>query len=90
MCTIANDCAQIAERGAKPPFESPHLDCPDFGAYQGESQNDKDQSGGSKGDMYMGKKGSICHFPRALPASIWGYCSQVLVFTSIWGSQTGV
>ena len=23
-----------------------------------------------KGHMYMGKLGSICHFPRALPASI--------------------
>ena len=37
----------------------------------------------------MGKKGSICHFPRSLPASIWGHCSQVLVFTSIWGAQEG-
>ena len=37
----------------------------------------------------MGKMGSICHFPRALPASIWGHCSQVLVFTSIWGTQKG-
>ena len=23
--------------------------------------------------LYMGKMGSICHFPRALPASIWGH-----------------
>ena len=38
----------------------------------------------------MGKMGSICHFPRALPASIWGHCSQVLVFTSIWGTRKGV
>ena len=37
----------------------------------------------------MGKMGSICHFPRALPASMWGHCSQVLVFTSIWGTQKG-
>ena len=29
-----------------------------------------------------GKMGSIWHFPCALPASIWGHCSQVLVFTS--------
>ena len=35
----------------------------------------------------MGKMGSICHFPRALPASIWGHCSQILVFTGIWGTQ---
>ena len=28
--------------------------------------------------LYMGKMGSICHFPRALPASIWGHCSQIL------------
>ena len=40
--------------------------------------------------LYMGKMGSICHFPRALPASIWGHCSQVLAFTSIWGTQKGV
>ena len=29
---------------------------------------------------------SICHFPRALSASIRGHCSQVLVFI-IWGTQ---
>ena len=40
--------------------------------------------------LYMGKMGSICHFPRALPASIWGHCSQVLVFTSTWGTRKGV
>ena len=40
--------------------------------------------------LYMVKKGSICHFPRALPASIWGHCSQILVFTSIWGTQKAV
>ena len=38
----------------------------------------------------MGKIGSICHFSRALPASIWGHCSQVLVSTSIWDTQKGV
>ena len=32
------------------------------------------------GPLYMGKTGSICRFPRALPASIWGHCSQILVF----------
>ena len=31
--------------------------------------------------------GSICHFPRALPASIWRHCSQILVFTSTRGTQ---
>ena len=39
----------------------------------------------ANGPLYMGKMGLICHFPCALPASIWGHCSQVLVFTSIWG-----
>ena len=39
--------------------------------------------------LYMGK-GSICHLPRALLASIWGHRSQVLVLTSIWGIQKGV
>ena len=38
----------------------------------------------------MGKMGSICHFPRPLPASQWGHCSQILVFTTIWGTQKGV
>ena len=28
-CTIVDDCAQIAESGLKPPFESPHLDFPE-------------------------------------------------------------
>ena len=27
-CTIVDDCAQIADSGLKPPFESPHLDFP--------------------------------------------------------------
>ena len=46
---------------------------------------------GEMGILHTGKLGSICHFPRALPASIWGHCSpQVLVFTSIWGTQNGV
>ena len=31
--------------------------------------------------------GSICHFSRALPANIWGLCSKILAFTSIWGTQ---
>ena len=31
MCTIVDDCAQIAESDLKPPFESPHLDFPHFG-----------------------------------------------------------
>ena len=31
MRTIVDDCAQIAESGLKPPFESPHLDFPDSG-----------------------------------------------------------
>ena len=43
-----------------------------------------------RGGMYMGKMGSIWHFSRALPASIWGHCSQVLVFTSIRGTEKGV
>ena len=30
----------------------------------------------------MGKAGSICHFSRALPASIWGHCSQVQGFAT--------
>ena len=34
--------------------------------------------------------GSICHFPCALPASIWGHCSRILVFASVWGAQKGV
>ena len=29
-CTIVDDCAQIAESGFKPPFESPHLDFPEY------------------------------------------------------------
>ena len=36
----------------------------------------------------MGKMGSIRHFPRALSASIWGHCSQVPVFKTIWGAHT--
>ena len=31
MCTIVDDCAQIAESGLKPPFESPHLSFADEG-----------------------------------------------------------
>ena len=33
-CTIVHDCAQIAESGLKPPFESPHLDFPEPGGFQ--------------------------------------------------------
>ena len=33
-CTIVHDCAQIAESGLKPPFESPHLDFPDTNVHQ--------------------------------------------------------
>ena len=40
--------------------------------------------------QYMGKMGSICHFPRALPASNAGHCSQILVLSSIWGTQKGL
>ena len=29
-CTIARDCARVAESGLKPPFESPQLDFPEF------------------------------------------------------------
>ena len=39
------------------------------------------------GVVKMGKMGSICQFSRALPASIWGHCSQVLGFTSIWAHK---
>ena len=34
-CTIAHDCAQIAESGLKPPFESPHLDFSEMGLLMG-------------------------------------------------------
>ena len=37
----------------------------------------------------MGKRGSICCFDRALPASIWAHCSQILAFTSSGGAQKG-
>ena len=37
------------------------------------------------GLVNMGKVWSICHFFRALPASIWGHCFQVLVFTLAFG-----
>ena len=30
MCTIVDDCAQIAESGLKPPLESLHLDVPEY------------------------------------------------------------
>ena len=35
--------------------------------------------------LEMDKMGTICHLPRALLASIWEHCSQVLAFTSTWG-----
>ena len=38
--------------------------------------------------LCMRKMGSIYHFPRALPVSIWGHCSQVPVFTRVWGTHT--
>ena len=38
--------------------------------------------------LHVGKMGSIYHFSRALPASIWGRCSLSLVFNSIWGAHT--
>ena len=41
-------------------------------------------------DPVYGQDGVDLSFPRALPASIWGNCSQVLVFTSIWGTQKRV
>ena len=40
--------------------------------------------------LYMGKMGPSCHFSRALPASLWGHCSQILVSTSTWGTQQGL
>ena len=43
-----------------------------------------------KVSLYMGKMGSICHFPRALLASIWGHCSQALVLLGFWGTQKGM
>ena len=33
--------------------------------------------------------GRLVVFPRALSASAWGHCSEVLVFASIWGTQKG-
>ena len=30
MCTLVDDCAQIADSGLKPPFVSPRLDFPEF------------------------------------------------------------
>ena len=38
-CTIVDDCAQIAESGLKPPFESPHWDFPDFRGVSGHFSN---------------------------------------------------
>ena len=44
---------------------------------------------GAKRTAYVGKMGSICHFPRALPASLWGHCSQILVFANIGAHKKG-
>ena len=38
----------------------------------------------------MGKKGSICHFSRVVPASIWGRYPETLVLTSTWRTEKGV
>ena len=38
----------------------------------------------------MGKMGSLCHLSPALPASIWGHCSQVLALLAFWGTPKGV
>ena len=40
--------------------------------------------------LYTGKMGSICRSFRALPASIWGHSSQVLMLIGMWGRQKGV
>ena len=45
---------------------------------------------GRGGGLYMGKMGSICHFPRACLLAYGDTASQVLVFSSIWGIQKGV
>ena len=44
---------------------------------------------GGKRPLSMGKMWSVCHLARALPASIWGHRSQVLVFASTWDTQKG-
>ena len=41
-----------------------------------------------KSSMKMCKLGSISRFSRALAASIWGHCSQIIVFTRIWRTHT--
>ena len=33
--------------------------------------------------------GSICHFPCALPASIWGHCSEVLFLLAFGAHKKG-
>ena len=40
--------------------------------------------------LYMCKMGSISRCYRALLASIWEHCSQILVCTNIRGTQEGV
>ena len=37
--------------------------------------------------VYIGKMGSICHFPGTLPAVIWGHCSQVLLAFFTFGAH---
>ena len=41
-----------------------------------------------RGGAYIGKTGSICRFSSALPASIWGNCSQILVSFLGFGVHT--
>ena len=43
-----------------------------------------------KGGVAYGQNGVDLSFSRALPASISGHCSQVLVFASIWEHKKGV
>ena len=53
--------------------------------FLGALYNSKKMGTPKKGARYMGRR-----FSLALSASIWGHCSQILVFTSIWGTQKGV
>ena len=39
--------------------------------------------------LKMGKMVSICHLSRALPASMWGHCSQVLVLLAFLHGGNG-
>ena len=40
--------------------------------------------------LYLGKMGPICHFSRALPASIWGHCFEILVLLAFRAHKRGV